>query len=278
MKHNIVNEDLLGGELKSEGVNMAPGGNNVAVCKAFGNYMHSLNPTSISRFGGGGGDMLTSFSIIGGQWFFFIVFERKERERLKLSQSAKSCKARTTNNSSTRLWVVAGTTLASSGFTEQREQQQQIPPRFPAIQKLTLTTRVPDEVVLSAEVLFLRRVHYGGVSGVDGPQHTGFPFEFDRQRFDLALFEQLQRDLAGDPVAVGENVIWICRRLVRDAETSHGARHVASGGRAQTTAGLRGFRRGCGEPAAHSRAQMLTVNLPSTIYYVVFSTTYVNLS
>lgn len=92
--------------------------------------------------------------------------------------------------------------------------------------------------MLGAEVFFLRREHYRGGSGVDGPQHAGFAFKLHRQRFDLAVFEDLQRDLAGNPVTTGEDILQIRRRLVRHAETFHCARHgsavVQNGGRVHT--------------------------------------------
>lgn len=50
-KHNeLRREDLLKGDLKSEGVNMAPWGNNAAVCTAFGIYINNLS--SHKRFQG----------------------------------------------------------------------------------------------------------------------------------------------------------------------------------------------------------------------------------
>lgn len=104
----------------------------------------------------------------------------------------------------------------------------QIPRCFPALQELTLVTGVPDEVMLSAEVLVLRREHYHGLSSVNGPHDAGFPFKFHRQRCYLAVFEQLQLDMAGNPVTTSENIPRIRRRLVRDAETFHCARHDLS--------------------------------------------------
>lgn len=81
--------------------------------------------------------------------------------------------------------------------------------------------------MLCAEVLLLRRVNYRGLSGVDGPQDAGFAFKFHRQRLNLAVFQDLQRDVAGDPVAIGEDIVQIRRGIVRDAETFDCARHGA---------------------------------------------------
>lgn len=65
--------------------------------------------------------------------------------------------------------------------------------------------------MLKYEVLFLGVVDGGRVPVSLGPQNSRFPLEFDGQRVDLTVFNNLQRHLARNRVPVSKSVGLIYR-------------------------------------------------------------------